>query len=220
MTHTFQSTTDLAHPKGYDVWEKWPGESKEAFQAFRTYRDMGDLRTISGAAAAIGKSRSLLQGWATKWNWAPRVEAFDRGIEHQVVQARVEAITKAQRENVAAGRAIKFVSGRRIQREVDAVTAGAPLDPLSVKEAVGLFRSGAELEGGGLGFSPLPTAREGITVGGNANILLDHRIQFTDAETAFSRTRRENGEDGMPMEITGGKPLSEQAIPGRDGEVT
>lgn len=47
--------------KNETVWERLPDESSQAFEAFKTFRDLGDKRTQSAVALQLGKSVSLMQ---------------------------------------------------------------------------------------------------------------------------------------------------------------
>ena len=46
-----------------EAWERQPGESGPAFEAFAAYRDMGEKRTISAVARQLNKSGTLCHRW-------------------------------------------------------------------------------------------------------------------------------------------------------------
>lgn len=46
------------------------GESGKAFLAFRAFRDLGPLRSLSGA-------RPIERRWSYRWRWAERAGAWD-----------------------------------------------------------------------------------------------------------------------------------------------
>jgi hypothetical protein len=57
-------------------WERQPRETDKAWEAFTTYRDMGDGRTKQAVSDRLSKSRQLIQRWAALWDWDERVRAY------------------------------------------------------------------------------------------------------------------------------------------------
>lgn len=80
-------------------WEQRERESAEAYQAFLTFRDAGPGRTVKGTARALGKSRSLVAGWASRHEWWGRVRAWDRENRR-----RDEAVVREQRDELVRRR--------------------------------------------------------------------------------------------------------------------
>ena len=77
-------------PKWTDKpWERQKGESEKAFEAFVTYRDMGEKRTLTAVAEKLQKSGTLIRRWKSTWDWAERVRAYDNELEKE---ARAKAI--------------------------------------------------------------------------------------------------------------------------------
>lgn len=84
-------------------WEQQPGESSEAYAAFRAYRDLGPDRSIlkayaqlrpkagSRKAPAPANAPGSWKRWAQQWRWKERVEAYDRRMESVEQGAREEA---------------------------------------------------------------------------------------------------------------------------------
>ena len=60
------------------AWEQREREGAEAYEAFLAFRDSGPKRTVKGVAEALGKSRSLVAGWACRHDWRRRARAWDR----------------------------------------------------------------------------------------------------------------------------------------------
>jgi hypothetical protein len=58
-------------------WERLPGETSKAWEAFSTYRDLGKRRGISKASAVLGKTKRQLEAWSSKFDWVSRAAAFD-----------------------------------------------------------------------------------------------------------------------------------------------
>ncbi|MFI1563895.1 hypothetical protein ACH4ZX_12680 [Streptomyces sp. NPDC020490] len=61
-----------------EAWERQPGESAAAWEAFACYRDLGLSRSISKVAERLAKSRTLIERWSTAHRWVLRAEAWDR----------------------------------------------------------------------------------------------------------------------------------------------
>lgn len=61
-----------------EAWERQPGESAAAWEAYACYRDLGLSRSISKVADTLRKARTLVERWSTNHQWVIRVEAFDR----------------------------------------------------------------------------------------------------------------------------------------------
>lgn len=82
-------------PKWTDKpWERQKGESEKAFEAFVTYRDMEEKRTLTAVAEKLQKSGTLIRRWKSAWDWAERVRAYDNELEK-------EAHTKAVKDRKA-----------------------------------------------------------------------------------------------------------------------
>jgi hypothetical protein len=55
-----------------------PGESKEAYRAFRVYMQLGSDRSLKQATAELGlRGISNLGNWSTKNDWKTRCAAYD-----------------------------------------------------------------------------------------------------------------------------------------------
>lgn len=71
---------------GTNQWDQQPGETVKAFEAFRTYRDMGPTRTIMKALKLnTGKenTRGRYDVWSMQNDWVNRCNAYDRFMDQQ-----------------------------------------------------------------------------------------------------------------------------------------
>ncbi len=64
-------------------WERQQGESEKAFEAFALYRDMGTERSLRKVEQELGKSRTLMCRWSSKYQWCERAREYDNDKERQ-----------------------------------------------------------------------------------------------------------------------------------------
>lgn len=78
------------------IWEKWPDESNAAYVAFRTYLDMGDARTTTGAyRKGTGRKHAEVASshwreWQVRFKWPERADAYDRMQRMSELKMRAE----------------------------------------------------------------------------------------------------------------------------------
>jgi hypothetical protein len=103
-------------PAPENPWDRQPDETDKAYEAFRTYLEMGGERSGRGAASKLGKSYALISRWSRQHGWTGRVaayeaEAYSRADEEaldeigkrarrqaQIVQLNLEALTLPAKE--------------------------------------------------------------------------------------------------------------------------
>lgn len=96
-----------------DAWERQPGESAQAYEAFCAYRDLGPGRSMTKAARALGRSGvGTLEKHSVRWTWVHRAELYDaendRAFRHEMATARREMARRHARVATAAlGKAVQ-----------------------------------------------------------------------------------------------------------------
>lgn len=100
------------------LWETQPGEGAKAYEAFRTYRDLGTNRTMRRAGEILGKSESTLQDWSSRWRWTDRIRAYDAYLGAMLTaeaerQQREAAATWAGRQQVIREQEYALAQGLR-----------------------------------------------------------------------------------------------------------
>lgn len=94
-----KANTPTTTPK---PWERQPRETPKAFAAFTEYRDMTPSeRSCAKVAEAVGKSKSLIEQWCTKYGWVERVAEWDNEqdrIEREIAQKEQVKAIKRMRE--------------------------------------------------------------------------------------------------------------------------
>ncbi|HUW09215.1 MAG TPA: hypothetical protein VM537_05760 [Anaerolineae bacterium] len=61
-------------------WERRKGEGRKAYDAFCSYRDQEDARSLAAVGKVLGKSDALMERWSVRWGWVERAHAWDDHI--------------------------------------------------------------------------------------------------------------------------------------------
>lgn len=83
-----------------DPWDKQPGETPPAFDAFTAYRDLGSARSLAKVAARIGKSKGLVTRWSAGHSWCLRAEAWDHECDRDWQRTLLATRREAGRFNL------------------------------------------------------------------------------------------------------------------------
>jgi hypothetical protein len=95
-------------------WERLYGESRQAFQNFAHYRDLGPERSISKAALSLGKNITTLKVQSSKWHWVERCERYDDYIDEKRRGELESARTRVNEEYMALWRRVEVAAGQRL----------------------------------------------------------------------------------------------------------
>jgi hypothetical protein len=71
-------TTSAHDHEHAQLWQRQPEESPKAYAAFRVFLELGERRTVVGAARQLGKAESLIRGWAARYDWCRRAWQWDQ----------------------------------------------------------------------------------------------------------------------------------------------
>jgi len=123
-------------------WDRRPDESPKAYAAFTAYRDLGEQRSVAGAARLLGRCVSQFYRWATQYDWERRAHAWD------LLQARQDEEAVRHERDEMVRRELKDIS--RLQQLAmakfsalvrrDPATAELSLDPsVTTKDAVAIY---------------------------------------------------------------------------------
>ncbi len=95
-------------------WERLPGESSQAFETFRTYRDQtAGARSLRRVAQEWHKNLSLVARWSSEWHWLTRVTAYDDDQDRLQRAERQRCVGEATRRHLKAAIQIQeLVLGR------------------------------------------------------------------------------------------------------------
>jgi hypothetical protein len=73
------------------TWDRQPGESQRAYEAFKIFRGTDvqtGIRVMTEVARLLGCSLPNIHRWSRTHNWIDRAAAFDTWREHREVEAR------------------------------------------------------------------------------------------------------------------------------------
>lgn len=116
-----------------EPWGRRADESRPAFEAFRTYLEMGTGRDIRSVGRSLGKSGSLISRWSSRHSWVARAKAWDDHLgalaraaaeEHTVRRAATFASERDQRidSDLELGRALLQKAREIVARPIHEVT--------------------------------------------------------------------------------------------------
>lgn len=131
-----------------DSWERQDGESRQAFEAFAVYRDLGPARSVTKVARELGRSRTLLGRWSRQYAWVMRSVAYEREQDRLFLaeQTQGQAQREIARRHAKLAQAVQSKAVARLQ----------PLDPreLSPSELLRYIQVAAEIERRAVGEAP------------------------------------------------------------------
>lgn len=109
------------------AWERQPGESSRAFEAFDRYRSLGPARSLRETAQSLPKNGKTIAEWSATWDWVERVTAWDDHVADQARKAELSAELARRKKATElchrAGLQLLTVALRAIAREEQTVDA-------------------------------------------------------------------------------------------------
>jgi len=123
-----------------EIWERVPGESSKAYEAFCIYRDLGVDRSIEKTAKNRLKpgSYSWLRNWSSKYNWVERARAYDDYLEREKRKEQEKAILEMVERHTKEAMALQQKALERLKS----------LDPneLSTRDVLNYLMEAMKLE--------------------------------------------------------------------------
>lgn len=84
------------------AWERQPGESEEAYEAFTDYYK-NPKRSQKKTSKAVGKSDALIYRWSVRWHWTERAREYDNALVREEYTATLNEIRKMNKAQAAIG---------------------------------------------------------------------------------------------------------------------
>ena len=100
-----------------------------AFQAFRTYAELGPGRRLVDVSRQLSKSVVLMQRWCKRWSWQARVAAWGSAQWQRDAEAKQEERDTALKNRLLLGQHMQ----RKVAEAIGGDKAGLvlPFDPIS-----------------------------------------------------------------------------------------
>lgn len=133
-------------------WERQPGESAKAFEAFELYCELGEERSIRKVAQQLLKSQPLMSRWSSQWKWVSRARDYDNEKKRQELQAEKKAYRTMRERQL--GIAIQF------QKKAFDALQKLPIEAMTPKDIKEFMKLGAEIERANINISALEQSRE------------------------------------------------------------
>lgn len=112
----------MAKEKEIMPWERQEDETPKQFEAFRTYRDLGDERSLKKVSDMLKKSVQLLGRWSSMNNWKERCAQWDNEQDRIARQEQLKDIKKMRKRHadVASAMIATAVKGlKQIQEHME-----------------------------------------------------------------------------------------------------
>lgn len=152
-----------------ELWERQPGESSVAYEAFLLYRNMGHetegekkKRRLASVAEKLGKSVKLMERWSFTWDWVERARAYDNELQRIGMEETRSAIKKMLKDHMTMAQALqKKAMNALLRLDDENLTARNILDYLA--QGIELERQ-ARLESAEVGRPTSANGRPGIAL--------------------------------------------------------
>lgn len=119
-------------------WERQPNESVQAYEAFKTYLDMGSERSVRKVEQELHKSHALIARWSSTWNWTRRVREYDNELVRSEIAEKKKEVQKMRKRQLE--------TGALLQRMALEALSKADLDGAKPEILLRLITEGARLE--------------------------------------------------------------------------
>lgn len=119
-------------------WERQENESDVAFEAFKTYRDMGAERSLASVGKKLGKSQTLMERWSSNYSWVDRARSWDDEQDRILRNEQIKDIKRMRQRHadLAVEMLAKALEGlkRLDPEELNAVSIGRLVEVASKLE--------------------------------------------------------------------------------------
>jgi len=110
-----------------EIWERQPGETDLAWRAFEVYRAASPhnrtyiqtSRTLHDLVDGTYISTKATAGWASRYRWDERIQAFDNYIGQQELAMLIKERVRARKETAELGRGLRL----KAMESLNALTA-------------------------------------------------------------------------------------------------
>lgn len=121
-----------------DLWERQPGESAQAYEAFAIYRDMGSNRSLRAVAEKLSKSYTLIGRWSREKKWGERCRAYDNHLDDKARQEALQKYKKMRTRHIGIA--------LQLQEKALAELKNLPEGSMTPKDIIQFLDKATELE--------------------------------------------------------------------------
>jgi hypothetical protein len=79
-------------------WDRQPGESEVAYEAFKTFLALEGKRSIRKASKRLTKNHVTLGRWASRYHWLDRARDYDNDREKRILATEIAEEKKRRRQ--------------------------------------------------------------------------------------------------------------------------
>jgi hypothetical protein len=98
-----------------NIWERLPGESAAAYNAWRAYLEMQPPRSITNLARQLNRGRAMLGTWSSRWRWQRRLEAYLADQEQRRLRELERDIRETNKRHLEAAVLLRNKAVDRLQ---------------------------------------------------------------------------------------------------------
>lgn len=117
-----------------EAWERMPGESSRAYEAFTAYRDLGARRSIRIVAEQLQKSHNALLKMSQTYHWVDRCAAW---ADFQELESRRQRIEDIREMNDRHKSIAKMLQAKALEK-LQAMAGQKDLSPTQVSQYIDL----------------------------------------------------------------------------------
>lgn len=127
-----------------EPWERQPGESQKAWEAFLVYRNMPHKeetkgqRSVRKVAEKLVKSSTLISRWCTMWDWVNRAAEYDNELQRMDLREKKDSIRKMNQQQVQIGLSL--------QKKAIKALAALAIEDMSARNILDYLTQGIEIE--------------------------------------------------------------------------
>lgn len=109
----------MANVNTPEPWERQPGETSRAFEAFCVYRDMGADRSIRKTEQKLNKNHTTIADWSRNNDWVKRCAAWDAEQDRIARYEQVKEIKKMRKRHAALASSMLIKAAKALGRIPD-----------------------------------------------------------------------------------------------------
>ena len=163
-----------------DLWERQPGESAQAYEAFAIYRDMGSNRSLRVVAEQLSKSDTLIKRWSREKKWGERCRAYDNHLDDVARQEALRKYKKMRTRHIGIA--------LQLQEKALAELKNLPDGSMTPKDIIQFLDKATELE------RDNRMEEAGVTAGGKTAEEQEETVLSLADEIAAAYENRKRGE--------------------------